>query len=52
MTHQLLEGPALSTLDSLQGALLRHDVLETLDDLSTKPGLPKITNTRGAENDR
>lgn len=30
MTHELLEEPPLSTLASLPGALLRHDVLEAM----------------------
>jgi pimeloyl-ACP methyl ester carboxylesterase len=37
MTHELLEEPPLSTLASLQGALLRHDALRALDQLKAKP---------------
>ena len=37
MTHELLEEPPLSTHASLQGSLLRHDVLRAMDQLKTKP---------------
>jgi pimeloyl-ACP methyl ester carboxylesterase len=37
MTHELLEEPALSTLASLQGALLRHEVLPALEALRDTP---------------
>lgn len=37
MTHELLEEPPLSTLGSLQGALLRHDVLRAMDELKRVP---------------
>jgi pimeloyl-ACP methyl ester carboxylesterase len=37
MTHALLEEPRLSTLASLQGALLRHDALRALDALKRVP---------------
>lgn len=39
MTQDLLEGPPLSTLASLQGALLRHDVLRVLPRLRGLPAL-------------
>ena len=39
MTQELLEGPPLSTLASLQGALLRHDVLRVLPRLRALPVL-------------
>lgn len=37
MTHELLEEPALSTMGSLQGALLRHEALDALQALKAKP---------------
>ena len=37
MTQELLEEPPLSTLGSLQGALLRHDVLRAMDELKRVP---------------
>jgi pimeloyl-ACP methyl ester carboxylesterase len=37
LTHELLEEPRLSTLASLQGALLRHEVLDALPALKSKP---------------
>ncbi|HUR50872.1 MAG TPA: alpha/beta hydrolase [Mycobacteriales bacterium] len=39
MTQDLLEGPPLSTMASLHGALLRHDKLHALDRLRTVPVL-------------
>jgi pimeloyl-ACP methyl ester carboxylesterase len=39
MTHELLEEPPLSTLASLQGALLRHEVLDALPVVGTRPAL-------------
>lgn len=42
MTHELLEEPALSTMASLHGALLRHQVLDALDALK---GLPVVIVT-------
>jgi len=39
MTQDLLEGPPLSTLASLQGSLLRNDGLRALESLGTKPVL-------------
>ena len=37
MTHELVEEPPLSTHGSLQGSLLRHDVLRALDELKGRP---------------
>lgn len=37
MTHELLEEPELSTMGSLQGALLRHEVLDAMSALKDKP---------------
>lgn len=37
MTHELLEEPPLTTVASLQGSLLRHDVLRAMEQLRTKP---------------
>ena len=37
MTHELLEEPSLATMGSLQGALLRHEVLASLPALRDKP---------------
>ncbi|MCW2605928.1 MAG: hypothetical protein JWO60_621 [Frankiales bacterium] len=37
MTHEMLEEPPLSTVGSLQGALLRHDVLRVLPGLGATP---------------
>ena len=42
MTQELVEGPPLATLASLQGALLRHDVLSVLPRLA---GLPVLVLT-------
>mgnify|MGYP003296425508 CR=1 FL=1 len=42
MTQELLEGPPLSTVASLQGALLRHDMLRALERLV---GLPVLVLT-------
>lgn len=42
MTQELVEGPPLATLASLQGALLRHDVLSVLPCLA---GLPVLVLT-------
>jgi pimeloyl-ACP methyl ester carboxylesterase len=39
MTQELLEEPRLSTLGSLQGALLRHEVLDSMAALRTTPTL-------------
>jgi pimeloyl-ACP methyl ester carboxylesterase len=39
MTQELLEGPPLSTLASLQGALLRHDVVDVLPRWAQVPAL-------------
>ena len=37
MTQQMLEEPPLSTLGSLQGALLRHEVLDAMQALASTP---------------
>jgi pimeloyl-ACP methyl ester carboxylesterase len=39
MTQELLEGPPLSTMTSLHGALLRHDMLRALERLAHLPVL-------------
>ncbi|MCW2779490.1 MAG: alpha/beta hydrolase fold protein [Frankiales bacterium] len=46
MTQDLLEGPPLSTLGALQGALLRHDVLRVLPRLA---GTPVVVVTGGED---